>query len=306
MVTIDQTFKGDGGIGGFLQKSYPKDMSSGQTINYGRFIFDNFFNILLVILVVEIISGIIIDTFGALREEHNKITESIENKCMICGKNRDLIEREQQERNDLEKEENNLDVPKISEEKAFDYHKKELHNIYDYIFFLAYLQEKPELEYTGLESFVSEKYNDHNNTWFPIYKVGRGSKGEDKADKGGPDEGDNDEEQEDDDEESSSEEEQESKKRTGKGVMSRQNYQTMMEQLQEINGKLTFICSQQQEEDDFEPEELPSNRFWNVPNLAVGTLTTPTQRESHRGTKNMFQKYRTKLMAINAFKKKSN
>ena len=44
------------------------------------------FNLILVILVVEIISGIIIDTFGALREEHNKITESLENKCMICGK----------------------------------------------------------------------------------------------------------------------------------------------------------------------------------------------------------------------------
>jgi hypothetical protein len=64
-------------------------MATGEPIRYSRFIFDNLFNVLLVILVVEIISGIIIDTFGALREEHNKITESIENKCMICGKNRD-------------------------------------------------------------------------------------------------------------------------------------------------------------------------------------------------------------------------
>jgi hypothetical protein len=64
-------------------------MSGGETISYKRFFFDNLFNIILVILVVEIISGIIIDTFGALREEHNRITESIENKCMICGKNRD-------------------------------------------------------------------------------------------------------------------------------------------------------------------------------------------------------------------------
>lgn len=55
------------------------------------------FNLILVILVVEIISGIIIDTFGALREEHNKITESLENKCMICGKNRDQIEKEYQD-----------------------------------------------------------------------------------------------------------------------------------------------------------------------------------------------------------------
>jgi len=64
-------------------------MTKGGPMNAKRFIFDNVFNVILVILVVEIISGIIIDTFGALREEHNKITDSIENKCMICGKNRD-------------------------------------------------------------------------------------------------------------------------------------------------------------------------------------------------------------------------
>jgi len=72
-----------------LNRSYPNDMDKGERISVRRFIFDNTFNVILVILVVEIISGIIIDTFGALREEHNKITDSIENKCMICGKNRD-------------------------------------------------------------------------------------------------------------------------------------------------------------------------------------------------------------------------
>ena len=61
-----------------------------------------------------------------------------------------------------------------AEEKAFDLHKRQRHNMFDYVFFLAYLQEKPELEYTGLESFVSEKYNERNNTWFPIYRAGGG------------------------------------------------------------------------------------------------------------------------------------
>ncbi len=61
---------------------------------------------------------------------------------------------------------------KLVDEKAFEVHKRDRHNIYDYIFFLAYLQEKPELEYTGLESFVFEKFTDSNNSWFPIYKVG--------------------------------------------------------------------------------------------------------------------------------------
>jgi hypothetical protein len=94
LVNIDQTFKNDGGLGNFLSRAYPGDMEKGDGINIMRFIFDNLFNIILVILVVEIISGVIIDTFGALREEHSKITDSIENKCMICGKNRDQIEKE--------------------------------------------------------------------------------------------------------------------------------------------------------------------------------------------------------------------
>jgi len=95
MIIIDQTFKNDGGAGNFLERAYPEDMTTGESsINYTRIAFDNLFNIVLVILVVEIISGIIIDTFGALREEHNLITDSIENKCMICGKNRDVIEKE--------------------------------------------------------------------------------------------------------------------------------------------------------------------------------------------------------------------
>ena len=152
-----------------MEKAYPKDMSLGGSISYTRFAFDNLFNVILVILVVEIISGIIIDTFGALREEHNKITDSIENKCMICGKNRDTIEREYQD----SLEENRNEAEKAADDKAFEYHKSEQHNIYDYIFFLAYLAEKPELEYTGLESFVHEKYEDHNNSWFPIYMVGK-------------------------------------------------------------------------------------------------------------------------------------
>jgi hypothetical protein len=77
-------------------------------------------------------------------------------------------------------------VREIKDGKAFEFHKRERHNIYDYIFFLAYLQEKPELEYTGLESFVFEKYSDHTNTWFPIYKgSGSGSEKQSGGNSGG-------------------------------------------------------------------------------------------------------------------------
>eukprot|EP00347_Sterkiella_histriomuscorum_P006717 403351704 len=237
LVIIDQTFKNDGGIGTFLNRAYPDEMNKGGQISMIRFIFDNTFNVILVILVVEIISGIIIDTFGALREEHNKITDSIENKCMICGKNRDQIEKEFQDM--IANEENQSSSNnKENEEKAFDIHKKYSHNIYDYIFFLAYLKEKPELEYTGLESFVFEKYSEQNNTWFPIYKVGgdkqkqlQSSSHDDDSEGDEDDENSDQVQDEDDDNQNTLHQEKESKN----------SNKMVMEYLKQMNSKIELI-----------------------------------------------------------------
>ena len=38
---------------------------------YGRFFFDNMFTYILVLIMVQIVGGIIIDTFGSLREIEN-------------------------------------------------------------------------------------------------------------------------------------------------------------------------------------------------------------------------------------------
>lgn len=62
------------------------------------------------------------------------------------------------------------------------------------------MKEKPELEYTGLESFVFEKYSEQNNTWFPIYKVG----GDKFKLKNKSHENDSDEDSSDEDEQNSS------------------------------------------------------------------------------------------------------
>ena len=70
LVMFDKTFKTTGGVGGFLTLAYPSDfLVEGSHIEYARFVWDNLFNIIMVIGIVQIISGIIIDTFGALRHE---------------------------------------------------------------------------------------------------------------------------------------------------------------------------------------------------------------------------------------------
>lgn len=71
LVTLDQTFKANGGIGGFLNHAYSQsedDGVDGDEIDYGRIAYDNIFTFILIILIIQMISGIIIDRFGALRE----------------------------------------------------------------------------------------------------------------------------------------------------------------------------------------------------------------------------------------------
>ena len=51
----------------------------------GRFAFDNLFNLILLIILLTITTGIIIDTFGQLREQEGEKNEDIREKCFICG-----------------------------------------------------------------------------------------------------------------------------------------------------------------------------------------------------------------------------
>ena len=43
-----------------------------STIKMVRFAFDNFYNVFVVIIMVSIVSGIIIDKFGEMREEQDE------------------------------------------------------------------------------------------------------------------------------------------------------------------------------------------------------------------------------------------
>ena len=74
--------------------------------------------------MINVVSGIIIDTFGSLREEFKQLQEDLENICFICGLDKDTIEK-------------NTDS-----NMNFEIHKKEEHNIWNYIFFIGYISWK--------------------------------------------------------------------------------------------------------------------------------------------------------------------
>jgi hypothetical protein len=62
---------------------------STNKIDYNSLVYAYSSNVLILILLVSIVSGIIIDTFANLREQENEIENDNENLCFICGKTKD-------------------------------------------------------------------------------------------------------------------------------------------------------------------------------------------------------------------------
>jgi len=58
ITAIDRSFKFDGGLGGYLNSTLETDSNSYFLV---RFFFDNIYFILLMIIMINIVSGIIID-----------------------------------------------------------------------------------------------------------------------------------------------------------------------------------------------------------------------------------------------------
>ncbi|CAD8068825.1 unnamed protein product [Paramecium sonneborni] len=154
LFTFDWTFKANGGVGGYL--SDLEDENVVDKYRVGRFVFDNTSNIFLVIIMVNIVAGIIIDTFGSLREEESDKIRDIEDKCFICGNLKTIFDR-------------------LSDTSSmgggFDHHIKVNHYMWNYVFFMAYLRYKDPTDYTGIEQFVWEKIQRKDLTWFPFNKA---------------------------------------------------------------------------------------------------------------------------------------
>lgn len=66
-----------------LTDNSPSNNIAGYKLS--RFFFDQITCYILNIILINIVAGIIIDTFGSLREKENAKLEDIEDKCFICG-----------------------------------------------------------------------------------------------------------------------------------------------------------------------------------------------------------------------------
>lgn len=112
---------------------------------------------------MNMINGIIITTFGALREDHEKRMEDQEDKCFICSLNRTQFE--------------NRKIP-------FDHHRNCDHNYDNYIKYFVSLRLKNEKDLDSDESYIVDCMKKKDIAFFPIkrsYSLGNVEE-EDKKD----------------------------------------------------------------------------------------------------------------------------
>eukprot|EP01016_Furgasonia_blochmanni_P003107 TRINITY_DN11214_c0_g2_i1.p1 TRINITY_DN11214_c0_g2~~TRINITY_DN11214_c0_g2_i1.p1 ORF type:complete len:210 (+),score=67.52 TRINITY_DN11214_c0_g2_i1:61-630(+) len=131
------------------KKNWTRSVTS---INWIRVIFDNVFFFVLVVIIIEVLSGIIIDTFAVLRKEAEAQEAELKNNCFICG---------------IPKEE----FDKSTHHKlGFKTHVFEEHNMWNYIFYVLYVRAKKDTELTGIEIDIRTRVEKGDLTFFPIQR----------------------------------------------------------------------------------------------------------------------------------------
>ena len=141
---INYGTRSGGGIGDVLPVvSYKNDTN----IFISRFFFDMTFYILVVMIMGNITFGLIVDSFGALRDETYQYEKDKEDICFICQLSRDGC---------------------LFENINFDNHINNEHNIWNYVDFLCYLHLYDSNNFSRIERYVWDKLIEKDYGWIPI------------------------------------------------------------------------------------------------------------------------------------------
>ena len=111
-----------------------------------RFLFDLIFFWLIEAIMLKIVYGIILDSFGELREAHNLIEKDMANNCFICN-----VEKDECEKNNI----------------SFKEHCEEVHNVWDYAFYMITLRMKDPTTLNAVNSRNRQKILEKRVDWLP-------------------------------------------------------------------------------------------------------------------------------------------
>ncbi|KFO65716.1 Inositol 1,4,5-trisphosphate receptor type 2, partial [Corvus brachyrhynchos] len=141
VTVLNQGLRNGGGVGDVLRKP-----SKDEPLFAARVVYDLLFYFIVIIIVLNLIFGVIIDTFADLRSEKQKKEEILKTTCFICGLERDKFD---------------------NKTVSFEEHIKAEHNMWHYLYFIVLVKVKDPTEYTGPESYVAQMIVERNLDWFP-------------------------------------------------------------------------------------------------------------------------------------------
>lgn len=118
-----------------------------------RLLLDLSYYCVVLVVLLNIIFGIIIDTFSSLRADKvERLRDTLET-CFICGIDKKIFDRA-------------ADGP-----EGFKYHVKMEHNMWNYLFFIFHLWEQDKDDDDGMEQFIRRQVDSDSIAWFPINKA---------------------------------------------------------------------------------------------------------------------------------------
>lgn len=139
-----------GGIGdqmGFLKRGLINKEDGG------RFLIDVLYFIIVLVILMNIVFGIIIDTFSQKREAEKDREAQTTKYCFICGKESETFER----------------AAELA--GGFRRHIKNDHRMWNYLYFYIYIKEQDRDDDDGLEQYVRHCLETNDLSWFPRDKA---------------------------------------------------------------------------------------------------------------------------------------
>ncbi|XP_068168569.1 inositol 1,4,5-trisphosphate-gated calcium channel ITPR2 isoform X2 [Antennarius striatus] len=141
ITVLNHGLRNGGGVGDILRRP-----SKEEPLFAARVVYDLLFFFVVIIIVLNLIFGVIIDTFADLRSEKQRKEEILKTTCFICGLERDKFD---------------------NKTVSFEEHIKSEHSMWHYLYFLVLVRVKDPTEYTGPESYVAQMIAEKNLEWFP-------------------------------------------------------------------------------------------------------------------------------------------
>jgi len=127
------------------------NISNRQNDYMRRVLFDLSFFVWVGVLLFNIITGLMVDGFGSLREEDNARRDILDNSCFVCGLLRSTYD----------------DTPNF-QGPSFDRHKDTDHDFWAYVNFYVYLKRKDPSDYSGVETYVWGQISEDSIEWIPM------------------------------------------------------------------------------------------------------------------------------------------